>query len=615
MFKKPVSGPNRRHILTGIGATTALLATAGTTARAATKAGFHHGVASGDPLQDAVIIWTRYYGEDIANKNISGAWQISETPSFENVIKEGSFKTGPSRDFTVKVDVQGLKSGTQYYYRFSVGNTVSPTGSTKTLPADAKEAKLAVVSCSNYPQGYFNVYRKVAARPFDAVLHLGDYIYEYGDGTYDNPEAKEKGRTVKPKTEIISLDDYRTRYALYRSDDDLQAVHAAHPFICVWDDHEVANDTWKDGAQNHNEGEGPFAARRKAAMKAYYEWMPIRETAAVNGDAIYRTFEFGDLASLIMLDTRNIGRDRGYDYQKDLPYRSIPFNFSDQANPVAVLDPAALKNIPTAAIKFIPVPFDLRGKRPVPMTNLAEIQKLDPKKLPKGFSYLPDVEKFNKEMLHHEERTLLGSTQENWLSEELQKSKAAGKPWQILGQQVLAGKLGMPSIADEHIDIGKSKYVSKEIIAFMRMLGQMGMPLNLDAWDGYPAARERAFKAIKEHANNAVFLAGDTHNAWAFNLTDQAGDNVAVELGTPSVSSPGLESYLPAPTNIVEKALMDASPELVHINGKDRGWLELTIRPEEISAEWFYVSSVLEKECSVESGKKLVSKAGKHTLT
>ena len=601
-------------MLTGISAAAGILATTGATAKTSEEAGFHHGVASGDPLQDAAIIWTRYYGKEIANQNISGTWQVAKSASFDAVIKEGSFKTGPARDFTVKVDVTGLEADTHYYYRFLVGDTVSPTGKTKTLPQATNKARLAIVSCSNYPQGYFNVYRKVAARPFDAVLHLGDYIYEYGDGTYDNPKAKENGRKVKPKTEIISLDDYRTRYALYRSDNDLQAVHAAHPFICVWDDHEVANDTWKEGAQNHNEGEGPFNARRKAAMQAYYEWMPIRETAAVNGNAIYRTFEFGDLASLIMLDTRNIGRDRGYDYQKDLPYRSIPFNFSDQANPTAVLDPAALKDIPAAAIKFIPVPFDLRGKQPVPMTNFAEIQKLDPKKLPKGFSYLPDVEKFNKEMLHDKKRTLLGSTQESWLADELQKSKAAGKPWQILGQQVLAGKLGMPNIADEHIDIGKSKYVSKEVIAFMRMLGQMGMPLNLDAWDGYPAARERAFKAVKENANNAVFLAGDTHNAWAFNLKDEAGDNVAIELGTPSVSSPGLESYLPAPTTVVEKALMDASPELVHMNGKDRGWLELSIEPEQISAEWFYVSSVLEKDCSVEAGKKLTSAAGAHTL-
>ncbi len=614
MYKKSVSGPNRRHVLTGIGASIGAIASVSHSVSAKEEAGFHNGVASGDPLQNSVILWSRYFGKGISGKNITGEWQISLSNDFNEITNQGTFKTGPAKDFTIKIDATGLTPDTEYYYRFVVEDTSSPIGKTRTLPATTNQVKLAVVSCSNYPQGYFHVYRELSKKQYAAVLHLGDYIYEYADGKYDNDLAKQQGRKVKPKTEIISLDDYRTRYALYRSDPDLQAVHAAHPFICVWDDHEVANDTWKEGAENHNEGEGDFNARRNAAMRAYYEWMPIRDNASGDTDTIYRTFELGNLASLIMLDTRNIGRDRGFDYQKDLPYQSIPFDFRDQNAPKAVLDPNKLKDIPKAAIKFIPVPFDLTGKKPVPMTDFAKVKAANPKKLPKGFSYLPDIKKFSSEMLGSDKRTLLGTEQEAWLLGQLKTSKQAGKPWQILGQQVLSGKLGMPMLADEDLNFKDAKFLSKEVVAFMRMLGKIGMPLNLDAWDGYPAARERAFQDIKLHANNAVFLAGDTHNAWAFELKDKTDSAVAVELGTPGVSSPGLESYIPADPAIVEKALHKASPELKYMNGKDRGWLELSITADNIQSDWFYVSSVLKPEYTAHKGKTLTSKAGSHTF-
>lgn len=260
---------------------------------------FCHGVASGDPLYDKVVLWTRVAPKPGVD-SISVAWEIAETSAFEPVVAAGRYTTDQSRDFTVKVDVGGLRPGRQYFYRFHSGGIYSPIGKTKTASPNADSLKLAVVSCANYEWGYFTAYRRIAEKELDAVVHLGDYIYEYAPGGYGDTTI---GRKHEPPTELISLADYRMRYAQYRSDPDLQAMHASHPFIAVWDDHEIANDVYVSGAQNHQPDEGSFEARKMAAVKSYYEWMPVRE-----GATLYRSFEFGDLASLIMLDERLEGR-------------------------------------------------------------------------------------------------------------------------------------------------------------------------------------------------------------------------------------------------------------------------------------------------------------------
>ncbi len=606
---------NRRHILGGIGAGIGLAAVRGTGARAQADQGFTHGIASGDPLEDRVILWTRVMPAGGASNNVAVDYQVATDAAFTDIVSQGQTRTGPKKDFTVKVDARGLKPDTRYFYRFMAEGTTSPTGRTRTLPgAGTQHARMAVISCSNYPQGFFNVYKELAGRDVDMILHLGDYIYEYADGIYSNDAAVAHGRAVKPKNELLAIDDYRTRYALYRADPDLQAAHAAHPFICVWDDHEIANNTWKGGAENHNEGEGSFEDRKKAAVQAYHEWLPIRETGR-GLDKINRTFDIGGLASLIMLDTRLVGRDKQLDYASDLPMTTIPFDFSDKDNPKAVLDAEALKALPEAAVKHIPVPFDMRAKKPVPMTDYAAIKGLDPKNLPKGFSYLPDVKKFSRDILGAEDRTILGAEQEAWLADEFRKSSEAGVPWQILGQQLLIGRVGIPMLKDEDIDFENSKFISRERFDAIRMLGAMGMPLNLDFWDGYPACRDRVYASVKEHANNAVFLSGDTHNAWCFELTDKEGDNVAVEFATPSVSSPGMEAYIPAAPERVREETMKASPELNYFNSKDRGWLELDITPESMSSTWYYVSTVLSHDYSTSKGPTLVTRAGTHRVT
>ncbi len=271
---------------------------------------FKHGVASGDPRHDRAILWTRVSPRKPTNSHIEVSWAIAWDPAFRHVVNRGRFETHAGRDYTVKVDADDLEPGTTYYYRFQAQGVKSPIGRTRTLPTgNVDRLRFAVASCSNYPFGYFNAYGLIADRAdLDAVLHLGDYLYEYANGEFG--DGTSFGRLPVPAKEIVVLDDYRQRHAIYRTDPDLQEVHRQNPFITVWDDHESANDAWKNGAENHNPvTEGSWEARKKAAMRAYFEWMPIRERDDTVG-GIYRRFRFGKLAELTMLDTRLIGRDK-----------------------------------------------------------------------------------------------------------------------------------------------------------------------------------------------------------------------------------------------------------------------------------------------------------------
>jgi alkaline phosphatase D len=263
---------------------------------------FLHGVASGDPLTDRVIIWTRITPEDSTVTALPVTWQVALDRDFKNIVRSEEFKTSVDRDFTVKVDVDSLQPGTYYFYRFIAGEHTSPIGRTKTTSATASDSlRFAIVSCSNWEWGYFNAYGLIAQKEVDAVIHLGDYIYEYGTGAYGDTTI---GRINNPLHEIVSLQDYRTRHAQYRTDEGLQAMSQQHPIIAIWDDHEVANNSYVAGAQNHQPEEGDYLKRKAAARQAYYEWLPIREDAH-----LYRRFDFGPLADLFMLDERLEGRE------------------------------------------------------------------------------------------------------------------------------------------------------------------------------------------------------------------------------------------------------------------------------------------------------------------
>ncbi len=274
---------------------------------------FQHGVASGDPLTDRVILWTRITPPDNSELySIPYRWRICSDPQLRQVVNEGAGHTDISRDFTVKVDVTGLAPGQSYYYVFEALEQMSDIGRTRTLPEGRLDRlRIAFTSCSNFARGYFNVYAELAKRnDLDVVLHLGDYIYEYAD----TDASLETGRVNTPAAETLTLDDYRARHALYKTDKDSQDVHRQHPFMVIWDDHEVANNAWLGGADNHTEGEeGRWDDRLRGAVQAYMEWMPIRE----HERGVYRNFRFGDLLDLNLMDTRLAGRDAQADTIED----------------------------------------------------------------------------------------------------------------------------------------------------------------------------------------------------------------------------------------------------------------------------------------------------------
>ncbi|MBW8847225.1 MAG: alkaline phosphatase D family protein [Burkholderiales bacterium] len=296
-------GSSRREFFKRSGAGAAVLvATAPllTPAEAAAALRFDHGVASGDPLADRVILWTRVTPAT-PRPALTLQYIVATDPALTQVVQRGVAKTNPGRDYTVKVDALGLQPGKTYYYRFSCEGVDSPVGRTKTLPTTGVSSlRFAVVSCSNLAYGYFNAYARIAARAdLDLVMHLGDYLYEYGAGQYGSV------RTPEPATEIVSLSDYRLRHAQYKRDADAQAMHRQHPLVAIWDDHETANNSWKDGAENHQPAtEGDWAARVSAALQAYYEWMPVRPVDVNKPRDNHRGFAYGDLADLLMLEER-----------------------------------------------------------------------------------------------------------------------------------------------------------------------------------------------------------------------------------------------------------------------------------------------------------------------
>ncbi|TXS50952.1 alkaline phosphatase D family protein [Streptomyces sp. t39] len=308
------STPRRRTVVKAVAATAAAAPVALAHAVPATAAdlapAFLHGVASGDPLPDGILLWTRVTPDPGAvpgsgrGADTPVRWEVAEDRDFTRVVARGDVTARAAGDHTVKADVRGLRPATVYHFRFTAGGTVSPAGRTRTAPAadaTAPGIRFGVVSCANWEAGWFSAYRHLAARAdLDAVLHLGDYIYEYAAGGY--PAGENGVRAHAPAHEIVTLADYRTRHATYKTDPDLQALHAAHPVIAIWDDHEIANDAWAGGAENHTPGtEGDWAARAAAARQAYFEWMPVR--ASTEG-TVYRRLRFGRLADLHLLDLR-----------------------------------------------------------------------------------------------------------------------------------------------------------------------------------------------------------------------------------------------------------------------------------------------------------------------
>lgn len=519
------------------------------------RGSFDYGVASFDPTDNQIILWTRVTPATNAPK-VTLTYQLATDSGFSNVVKTELVDAAASDDFTVSIDISGLSANTRYYYKFTITNTTTTSliGETKTLPkgAELNEIKLAVCSCSNYPAGLFNAYGAVAVSDADVVLHLGDYIYEYGQGQYGtNPTTLALGRLHLPTDEIINLADYRTRFKQYRSDPQLQLAHQKKPFICVWDDHEIANDAYKDGAQNHNANEGSYTVRKENALKAYHEYIGIRTEVDAK---IYRTFAFGNILNLHMLDTRIIGRDKQLSY-------STYFNSAGQ------LDAAAFQK-----------------------------DWLDP------------------------QRTILGSEQRSWLAGAIGAGKGA---WQVLGQQVLIGKMYVPAellvsisqVVAEVSALGSATPAT--LLRFQTLLAALTqlkarslagdptltaqelariktvLPYNLDAWDGYPVEREVVYALAK--GKKLVALSGDSHNGWYSDLTANDGSKAGREIATPSVTSSGFESFIgtnPATLAGFEQALALLIDDLNYLDASNRGYTMVTFSTSRVVAEWRFVATI-----------------------
>jgi alkaline phosphatase D len=557
---------------------------------------FNHGVASGDPGIDRVIIWTRVTPEGAGEVPVR--WVVARDRDLKAVVQSGELTTDTARDFTVKVDVTGLRPGQRFHYGFLVGNERSPIGKTRTLPRGGTDAvKIGVVSCSNYPFGFFNAYEALAKRDdIDVVLHLGDYLYEYGQSGFGGDVGLKLGRIPRPQTETITLADYRARHAQYKEEPELQALHAACPWIVTWDDHEVCNDSWNGGAQNHNpeQSEGDWGARKRAALQAYYEWMPIRDPAAGAAfEAINRSFQWGDLATIVMLETRLLARTQPLDYATDMTPVTTLWDFTVASAP-RPLPPG--QTAPGA--RAIPTPFEMVGGQPRPILDWARVKAIDPRNPPRGVVFLPDVAAFKRTRLADPARTLLGPAQEAWLKKEIETSRGVGTVWQVLGNQTLVGRIDAPDLSGiPAATVAELEKLQPGIGKFLQ-LTRFKVPLSLDSWDGYPVQRKRLTDMLLAADANAIVVTGDSHTAWANELMGGADgkQRAAVEFAGTSVTSPGAGDFVQVPGLDIDKALVDANPEVKWTDQKNRGFIVLTLKKAEATAEFFTVSTAIAKD-------------------
>lgn len=505
---------------------------------------FLHGVASGDPLSDRVILWTR-----VTPKTGTGPIPVKYEVFGANgaVITSGMLSADAGHDYCVKADAKSLKPATVYTYRFTAltdaGAIASPTGRTRTTSTSGTApVKLVVISCSNWQFGRFNAYKALSQESdIDAVVHLGDYIYEYGIDGHGGEVAKKIGREHDPITECVTLSDYRRRHAQYKTDPDLQAAHAAAPWICTWDDHESANNSYRTGAENHNpeNNEGAWSDRKMAAVQAYFEWLPVREPQPGKvTTAVWRSFDFGDVATIHALESRLTGRSPDLDWYSVLAGGTTPEDTMAriQARLAEVNDPA---------------------------------------------------------------RTMLGAEQEAWLEGAFRKSVAAGKTWQVLANQVVMARNTMPNMLEtmspEQIAAQDSPYVTA-----MVEFSTLGLPMNLDAWDGFPAARERLYASVAKTDARLVTLAGDTHTAWANTLYDADGARRGVEFGCTSITSPGTGSVIKDVPEL-GKLFSDANKEVEWHDPFGHGYILVTLTPETAVAEYKKVSDIIGTDWTLES--------------
>ena len=521
------------------------LAGAGVPLLAQVPKGFSHGVASGEPGATRVLLWTRY----VSGAEAKLRWEVASDDQFAHIAAHGEALASPTTDSCAKGYAVGLKPGTWYHYRFiAPDGTKSVTGRTRTLPVGKVDKfRMAVFSCSNFGFGWFNAYAHAAeSGDFDLAMHLGDYYYEYKRGEYPSAKQTLEGR-VLPVDEAATLATYRERHATYRADPDLQRLHQLLPWVLMWDDHESANDSYRDGAENHDpKTEGIWAMRKAAARRAYREWLPV-------SDHDWGTYEIGQLATLYKLESRLTARTKQVDFgalAKGLP--------ADQAE-------AALA-------------------------------------------------KFRDGTWRDPQHTLLGAGQEAWLAGALKASVKARKPWQVIAQQVIMGSVAMGPDVLAGMPDNTPSYVKDRIVEDVAA-GKADLPLNMDQWDGYPAARDRLFKSALGADANLVVLSGDSHNAWAFDL-DRKGTRVGVEMAGTSVTSPGAEGSIRwMKSDELAKATVARNPQLKWCDMSQRGYMAVELTPAAATSEYRFLATVRQRSTVLSGTKRLTVLAGQRKFS
>ncbi len=460
---------------------------------------FALGVASGDPSLDGFVIWTRLIGsagEALDAPAVPVAYEIAADDSFKRIVRTGRIAASPRLGHSVHVEVAGLEPGRPYWYRFQALGVVSPTGRAVTAPRRAVSARIAVTACQHYESAWFSGYRDMIAAQPDLIVQLGDYIYE----------SAATGAKVRSfgAPEPTDLAGYRRHYALYKSDADLRAAHAAAPWIVTWDDHEVQND-YADLANIRAVDPAVFSRRRAAAYQAYFEHMPVRPSrwAGPAGPRLYRSIGWGDLFTMPVLDGRQ--------------HRS-----GQACNPERL----GLNRM-VADCSLIDAP----------------------------------------------ERTMLGATQEAWLSQTL---TAERRPWTIIAQQTVVAPISLPG-------------------------GVM-----TDQWDGYSAARARLLTDLSRPAvRNAVILSGDIHSFWVNDVPrDRGGPPVATEFVTSCLGG-----------SLASKARFSqarARNQHIRFNGLDNaGYVLIEVTPKTLTADLRAISDAADPAARVTSLARFVVEDGR----
>lgn len=553
-----MSAVTRRGLLAGTAA--GLLLAAGPAGAQAGRP-FVHGVASGDPATDSVLLWTRV--TTTSDKPVRGTWHVAHDSGFAQLVASGVFETSSTRDHSVKVIASGLEPGHEYFYRFQAFGSSSPVGRTRTLPAGKLDRlDLVLACCAMYMYGEFHAYRAIAQREkLDLVLFVGDYIYEYGpQGTL----GAKLIRPVDPPRDTVTLADYRLRYAQWRRDPALQDAHARAPWACMWDDHEIANDDWMHGAQHHDpKKEGDWEVRKRAAIQAYLEWMPIRDPAPADPFGVKRSFAFGDLATLVMPETRLKARQEQLSLATDLDMQII----------------------------------DAQGR---PVTDKAVLKSLDPKAMPAGYRLEPDIAGFRRK-LNAPGREMIGAEQRDWLRDELAAHGTAGRPWFLFGVQCILSSYVYP-------DLTRFPGGNPRMAPFYAMT-RHGLPmLNLDSWDGYPAEREQVYDLLEQSGANVLVLSGDSHMAW-INEPHRGGKRIGLELSASTITGPSIAELL-LPPGPVGEAFAAASDDVLWCDPGAIGFVTVALTRDTVSAEFVRVLNPLEPIGRLDIAKRATAKIG-----